>query len=232
MARSGSSSAKSTKAKPTHRPLAFVNSVDREKQKENGNTTRRKQVQTRTKSNPQQRQCRKKAASNTKVKGKDSKAKPKAKTQTPKCLKKPEFIQIVNKLSAVAIQVILTYVNAFLGKELHIQESETRKFILETLISSKQFERTLRSLQNKSCDLLVECFKNHPNDKQCMYKIKFTPHIGNLLSNKSSNEMKWLHTNCPNDPINDFSCVLHSIGRDLFEFIQEHFMNVCRVNRA
>ena len=144
-------------------------------------------------------------------------------------LTKKEFGNIVATLRTISMTILVEFIQNFVKSERHLTVFHERTEIIECLRSSRELEPLLHRLFNNSLGVLLSCFSYKPNDRQPMFKLRFVHHIRDILKNKSSPEMMCFFTNFKeNDGSmkHHLSCVLHSHGVGIFQFIQKPVMQI------
>ena len=66
---------------------------------------------------------------------------------------------------------------------------------------------------------MLSCWKEKPANRQPLLRIRYTNFITNLICNTEGSERKWFETHFPGISADHYSCVLHSVGMAVLEFI-------------
>ncbi len=130
----------------------------------------------------------------------------------------------------ISVSEIEEFTLDFLKMEKHIvTKCSTRGQIKNSLVESGRLRKNIEQFHAKAVQLMEECFKEDPKDRQSLYRIRYTFYIGDLLTNTSSDIMKWFYKDyCHDGSTEDYSAVVHSIGAAVFGFVQQQVIKIKR----
>ena len=143
-----------------------------------------------------------------------------------KTLKKKDLMNIVKRVKLIALQTVIQFDLSCVKPELHLVEYKEREQVLLSLILTGQLEVIVKTLFDKAIGLMTSCFKNQPTDRHPQYKIQFTFAIRDIIQNAKSSEVEWFKENFPHTELDHFSCVLHSLGSAVYQFIQTQVIEI------
>ena len=149
--------------------------------------------------------------------------------QKKKVLTKKEFGNIVATLRTISVTILVEFIQNVIKSERHLTVFHDRTEIIKCLRSSREFEPLLQRLFNNGLGIVLSCFSNKPNDRPPVFKLRFVHHMRDILKNKSSSKMMWSFTNfkeTDGSMKSHLSCVLHSLGVGIFQFIQKKVMKI------
>ena len=132
----------------------------------------------------------------------------------------------MKKVKLIALQIVIQFVLSCVKPQLHLVKYKQREHVLASLILTGQLAVIVKTLFDKAIELMTSCFKNQPTDRHPQYKIKYTFAIRDIIQNVRTPEVEWFKDNFLHIELDHFSCVLHSLGSAVYQFIQTQVIEI------